>query len=293
MKIRNGNQFRVRFARSVLWFFFAFTRRFHIRQCQLLDTFVLTHSTAPSLCIPTSCRTSYSSSGANGPAKSATRNMRFLRCATPQYCASRQRHASENSLFNTISPESGQGWGYGPGTLSQGKQTRMISSNTIRKSSYLGVPLEKAPGTFSQHRNLGRTKIPDRPRNISAFRISFVMRICSMNKPERAPANPARAPATDKSWQGLPPQRISTGGSSAPLSFVISPTWIISGNRSFVTSMGNGSISLAQRGLTPQCTAARGNPPMPSKRLPMVISWLIRRSAWLLRTYPQSSGSLF
>jgi len=149
---------------------------------------------------------------------------------------------------------------------------RMISSRTIRKSSPFGSPLENAPGTFSQHINLGRTKIPDRPRSISAFLISFVIRVCSIKRPERAPANPARAPATDKSWQGLPPQMMSTGGSSAPLSFVISPTWIKSGNRSFVTSMGKVSISLAHTGLTPQCTAARGKPPMPSKRLPRVIS---------------------
>lgn len=166
----------------------------------------------------------------------------------------------------------------------------MISSRTIRKSSPFGSPLENAPGTFSQQRNLGRTKMPDRPRSISAFLISFVIRVCSINRPERAPANPARAPATDKSWHGLPPQMISTGGSSAPLSLVISPTWIMSGNLSFVTSMGKASISLAHTGLTPQCTAARGNPPIPSNRLPRVISRLIRRAAWWLQTSPQSSG---
>ena len=64
---------------------------------------------------------------------------------------------------------------------------------------------------------------------------------------------------------------MSTGGSFAPSSLVMSPTWIISGNRSFVTLMGNGSISLAQRAVMPFRRAARGNPPMPSKRLPMVI----------------------
>ena len=32
-----------------------------------------------------------------------------------------------------------------------------------------------------------------------------------------------------QSWHGLPPQIISTGGSSAPFSLVISPTWSISG----------------------------------------------------------------
>ena len=149
---------------------------------------------------------------------------------------------------------------------------RRISSRTILKSSPFGSPLENAPGTFSQQRNLGRIRMPDRPRSISAFLISFVIRVCSIKSPERVPANPARAPATDKSWHGLPPQMISTGGSSAPLSFVISPTWIISGNRSFVTLMGKDSISLAHRGVTPQWTAARGKPPIPSNRLPRVIS---------------------
>lgn len=64
---------------------------------------------------------------------------------------------------------------------------------------------------------------------------------------------------------------MSTGGSSLPFSFVMSPIWIISGNRSFVTLMGNGSISLAQRVVMPFRWAARGKPPIPSKRLPIVI----------------------
>ena len=38
-------------------------------------------------------------------------------------------------------------------------------------------------------------------------------RICWWNRPERAPDNPARFPATDKSWQGLPP--VSISGTSA------------------------------------------------------------------------------
>ena len=96
------------------------------------------------------------------------------------------------------------------------------------------------------------------------------MRICSINRPERSPARPALAPATDRSWQGEPPQMICTGGSFAPSSCVISPTWTISGNRSFVTSMGNASISLAHTGMIPLRTAARGKPPIPSNRLPMV-----------------------
>ena len=63
---------------------------------------------------------------------------------------------------------------------------------------------------------------------------------------------------------------MSTGGSFAPSSLVMSPTWIISGKRCFVTSMGKASISLAHTGAIPFRTAARGKPPMPSKRLPMV-----------------------
>lgn len=64
---------------------------------------------------------------------------------------------------------------------------------------------------------------------------------------------------------------MSTGGSCAPLSFVMSPTWIICGKRCFVTSMGKASISLAHRGTMPLRTAARGKPPIPSNRLPRVI----------------------
>ena len=63
---------------------------------------------------------------------------------------------------------------------------------------------------------------------------------------------------------------MSTGGSLAPSSLVISPTWIMLGKCFFVTWMGNVSISLAQTGVMPLRTAARGKPPMPSKRLPMV-----------------------
>ena len=63
---------------------------------------------------------------------------------------------------------------------------------------------------------------------------------------------------------------ISTGGSFAPSSLVMSPTWTMSGKRIFVTWMGNGSISLAQTGVMPPRTAANGKPPIPSKRDPIV-----------------------
>lgn len=153
---------------------------------------------------------------------------------------------------------------------------RSVSSSTTRKSSPLGCPELNAPPTFSQHEKRGRTWMPVRPRSISAFLISLMIRICSMKRPERAPASPALAPAMDKSWQGLPPQMISTGGSSAPLSLVMSPKCSIPGRRSFVTRMGNGSISDAHSGITPLCSAASGKPPIPSNKLPSVST----RATW-------------
>ena len=149
----------------------------------------------------------------------------------------------------------------------------MICWRTTWKSAPLGDPLLNTPGTFSQQNHLGRTDSPARPRCMSAFRISLVTRTCSRNSPDRAPANPARVQdATDKSWHGLPPQMMSTGGSSAPSSLVISPTWSISGKWCLVTWIGNGSISLAHSGVMPCRTAASGKPPMPSNKLPIVVT---------------------
>ena len=73
-----------------------------------------------------------------------------------------------------------------------------------------------------------------------------------------------------ESWHGLPPQMISTGGRYAPFSFVMSPICSMRGKRIFDTSMGNGSISLAQIGSMPHRTEARGKPEIPSNRLPIV-----------------------
>lgn len=98
-----------------------------------------------------------------------------------------------------------------------------------------------------------------------------MIRICSRKRPDRCPARPALAPATERSWHGLPPQTMSTGVSFAPSSLVISPTCCIWGNRNLVTAIGKASISLAQTGSMPLRTAARGKPPMPSNRLPIVI----------------------
>ena len=77
-----------------------------------------------------------------------------------------------------------------------------------------------------------------------------------------------------ESWHGLPPQMMSTGGRYAPFSFMMSPICSMRGKRIFDTSMGNGSISLAQIGSIPHRTEARGKPEMPSNRLP-IVSFLI------------------
>ena len=159
-----------------------------------------------------------------------------------------------------------------------------ISSRTIRKSSPLGEPELNAPGTFSQHRNRGRIERAVLPRSTSAALISFTTRICSIKRPDLAPASPARVgDATLRSWHGEPPQMMSTGGSLAPSSLVISPTWIMSGKCFWVTRMGNASISLAHAGVIPLCTAANGKPPIPSNRLPIAVTGLSPCIPWAAR----------
>jgi len=157
----------------------------------------------------------------------------------------------------------------GRGTDTVLSAIRQVSSSTARKSS--PFEQEKAPGTFSQTIYRGRTASAVLPLALSKALISLITRTCSMNRPERSPCSPARLPfATLRSWHGLPPQTTSTGANSAPFSRVMSPTWSISGNRIFVTSIGNGSISLAHTGVKPCRTPASGNPPIPSNRLPRV-----------------------
>ena len=61
---------------------------------------------------------------------------------------------------------------------------------------------------------------------------------------------------------------IWTGGRSRPSSFVTSPKCAISGKWCLVMEIGAFSISLAHIGSMPQRTAASGNTPIPSNRLP-------------------------
>lgn len=76
-----------------------------------------------------------------------------------------------------------------------------------------------------------------------------------------------------RSWHGLPAQMMSTGAISAPSIFVTSPSWIVSGKCFFVMLAGNGSISLLQSGFTLFLTAASCHPPIPSNKLPSVITF--------------------
>lgn len=144
---------------------------------------------------------------------------------TPQNCASstRQRttRKSSASLLAMLHPSPSMrpldrhfppG---GPGITAPGSTTLAASS-------------ENAPGTFSQTIQRGRTCSAVRPRNLSAWRNSLIIRICSMYRPERSPASPSRFPATLRSWHGLPPTATSTGWMAHPRILVISPKCSIS-----------------------------------------------------------------
>ena len=138
-------------------------------------------------------------SGALSPAKSATSAIRFLLWGTPQNCASCTRQATDHFPISSYKhpafvhpPLSDKGRS---GTSFSDILT--ISSRTVLKSSPL--LLLKAPGTFSQTIYLGRIRKPVRPFCLSRSLISFTMRICSMNSPDRSPDSPARFPATLRS----------------------------------------------------------------------------------------------
>ena len=75
-------------------------------------------------------------------------------------------------------------------------------------------------------------------------------------------------PICERFWQGEPKVMMWTGGMSPPFSFVTSPKCAIPGKWRFVMEIGAFSISLAHAGTIPQRTAASGNTPIPSNRLP-------------------------
>ena len=77
-----------------------------------------------------------------------------------------------------------------------------------------------------------------------------------------------------------------TGGIFPPSTFVISPKCAISGKCLLVMEMGAFSISLAHTGRIPHREAARGNTPIPSKRLPSLMSGMARGAVSLHGKHP-------
>lgn len=107
------------------------------------------------------------------------------------------------------------------GTETVGSAMWIISSSTAWKSP--PSLLLNEPGTFSQTRNRGLTMSPALPFLLSRSLISFTILTCSMKSPLLSPASPARFPAMERSWHGLPPVIQSTGSISAPFILQISP----------------------------------------------------------------------
>ena len=114
--------------------------------------------------------------------------------------------------------------------------------------------VENNPGTFSYTKNFGYSIFV-------AFCISLAILILSKNKPLLSSFNPPRLPATLFPWHGAPLQIMSTGVSSAPSNFVISPNCCTSGKWYFDTAIGKSSISLLHIGLIPFSLAAKSHPP--------------------------------
>ena len=139
-------------------------------------------------------------SHAVSPPKSATSAILRRRWGTPQCCASSTRHATLHRppISSWYPPQVFQPFSGTSISGASGSAMRMASSRTAAKSF---PPLElKAPGTFSQTIYRGRTNSPVRPLAMSCAFISLIIRICSMYRPERAPASPARFPAMERSW---------------------------------------------------------------------------------------------
>ena len=80
---------------------------------------------------------------------------------------------------------------------------------------------------------------------------------------------------------------IWTGGTSLPCSFVMSPRCRMAGKCRFVMEIGALSISLAQSGTMPFRCAARGKTPIPSNRLPNVISAVISLLCMIVKMRPK------
>ena len=134
-------------------------------------------------------------------------------------------------------------------------------SSPCSNSTRLNAPLVKAPRTFSHTTRRGRSVLI--ASNIDSQR------------PERVPeAMPARLPARLRSWQGEPPQMMSTGSTPDQSTCVISPRFGTPGQRTSASLHGPGSTSLVQATRAPGSRAIRtamSRPPYPVNRLPIVV----------------------
>lgn len=153
--------------------------------------------------------------------------------------------------------------------------------------------LERRPGTFSRRTARGRT--------------ASMMRANSKKSPDLSPASPLRFPATERSWQGKPPQRRSTRpGSPAlvcrppPFAGPPSPPLHTSrtssvmgtpGHRTARTFRRQGSDSQKNKCWCPARWSPRSSPPTPLKSDPTRTTQQTHspRRPWLTM-YPAASA---
>ena len=174
-------------------------------------------------------------SPALSPPKSQIRKIRLRRWGTPKCWA-----LSTLQAISVPQPRTMPAFAHLP-EAGIGISVFANASSTALKSLPAGFPLDMAPGTFSHSAYLGYLPFV-------ALLISSIIRMASVKRPLRSPCKPSRRPAVDKSWQGEPKLMMSTGGSFAPSSAVMSPTCSISGKWRMVTDTACGSISLAHSG---------------------------------------------
>lgn len=114
-----------------------------------------------------------------------------------------------------------------------------------------------APLTFSQTTSPGL--------------ITAIASLMATHRFERVPSFiPARRPAADKSWQGVPPQSTSTGVTSFQSSAVMSPMFGASWNRCSRILHAPGSMSDTHTVFPPVTSStARSSPPYPEQNEPI------------------------
>jgi hypothetical protein len=94
-------------------------------------------------------------------------------------------------------------------------------------------------------------------------------RMCT-HRLDLCPGNiPPRGPAVDRSWQGVPPERMSTGATRDQSARVISPWFGTPGQWWARTRAGASSFSATHTVSAPNtCSTARARPPYPAHSSP-------------------------